>query len=72
MAAPPRSAFSSLSIKSKQKGKAVKGSLKIAYANSKLTVTLTIPGPTKKSKPVTIGTATVKKLKAYAAVDFGH
>jgi hypothetical protein len=60
----PVAPFSALTIKAKQKGAAVKGSLRIAAAGSRLSVTLTIPGKTKQAKPVTIGTLTVAKAKS--------
>ena len=63
-------AFTSLSVKSKQTGTKITGSLKVSTAGSTLKLTLQIPeasaasSKSSKRKPVTIGTATVKKLKS--------
>jgi autotransporter-associated beta strand protein len=63
-------AFTSLSVKSRQTGTTIAGSLKVLTAGSTLKLTLQIPAASAASskssskKPVTIGTATVKKLKS--------
>jgi hypothetical protein len=59
----PLRPFGALTVKAKQKGAAVKGTLKLSYAGSRLDVVLSIR-KTKKAKPVTIGTLTAKQLKA--------
>jgi CSLREA domain-containing protein len=65
----PKPAFTSLSVKSKQTGTKITGSLHITTADSTMKLTLAIPASsaakkTKSKKPVTIGTATVHKLKS--------
>ena len=68
-AAAAGSAFTSLSVKSKQTGTKITGSLNVSTVGSTLKLTLQIPAASaasskSKKKPVTIGTATVKKLKS--------
>src|SRR5262249_11018783 len=62
----PKPAFTALSVKAKQNGTKIIGSLKIAATGSTLKLTLRIPAASAaaKRKPVTIGTATIKKLKS--------
>jgi hypothetical protein len=56
--------FGGLTVEAKQKGRAVKGTLKVASAGSRLDVALTIPGRTRKAKRITIGTLTARDVKA--------
>ncbi len=63
-------AFTSLRVKPKQTGTKIAGSLKVAAAGATLKLTLQIPAASaassksSKKKPVTIGTATIEKLKS--------
>jgi fibronectin-binding autotransporter adhesin len=63
-------AFTSLSVKSKQTGTKITGSLKVAISGSTLKLALQIPGAravgskSSNNKPVKIGAAIVKKLKS--------